>query len=145
MIVITNYTSTGSATGIRVPETVESRAPADEPATVPSTDTGKSCYIILFSPLCCIAESNILAVHCKSAAMDTRETFEEPNACNAPLHPDVYATSVLHTQVNITWNQSERQSAARDNSLDEQLYRLENKRANLFNDRCIHTFLLPIN
>lgn len=96
--------STGFATDNNESRTAEFRVSANQPAPIVSINNVTSRRTNTLSPSPRITGSKIPASCFEAADMEPRNTFEEPNVCNAPLLPDLHAAWAHYAYANITWN-----------------------------------------
>lgn len=71
--------------------------------------------------------------------MEARDTIREPDVRSSPLPPDPLASWARYARINITQDQLVHQTAARKQSFDVRLYRLDIERVRLDNNRRFRT------
>lgn len=134
--------SAGSATDANVSGIANSRLPTDQPAPVPPIHASTFLRINLFSSSRRMAGSNIPARHREAALMELHFAIGEPHVRKAPLHSSMDMAWAPYTKLNLIWDMFENQTAAREQTWNEELYRIENEHVRLVNNLRARTFFI---
>lgn len=129
------FNSTGSYIDANVSGIAESCVLVYQTAPIYHIHAATSSCINLLLLFLCIADGDIPLRRREVATMDPQDTFGEPGVRSTPLPFVLHATWARYARINNKWDQLEYQTAGREQSSGEHLYRLKIERVCLVNSR----------